>query len=102
MNCQQCGRELPQGSLTCAGCGFRSAPPPAAPVAPASLQQLLSETKHAAKDLASSTAQLSKRLVSKAQTAVKDPSGSAKKVARRAAKELEAAAHEIDRILQDL
>jgi len=102
MYCQQCGKELPQGSLTCAGCGFRFAPSSAAPAAPASLEQLLSETKHAAKDLASSTAQLSKRLVSKAHTAAKDPSVSAKKVAHRAAKELEAAAREIDRILQDL
>jgi len=101
MNCQQCGKELLQGSPTCAGCGFRSAPSSAAP-APASLEQLLSEAKHAARDLASSTAQLSKRLVSKAQSAAKDPSGSAKKVAHRAAKELEAAAREINRILEDL
>jgi hypothetical protein len=102
MNCQQCGKELPPGSLTCAACGFRSAPPPAAAPPPASLEQLLSETKHAAQDLLSSTAQLSKRLASKAHTAAKDPSGSAKKVVRRATEELEAAARDIDRILQDL
>jgi cell division septum initiation protein DivIVA len=102
MYCPQCGKELPPGSMVCAGCGFRSSPTSATPSAPATLEQLLAETKHAAKDLASSTAQLSKRLISKAQTAAKDPSGSAKKVAHRAAKELEAAAREIDRILRDL
>lgn len=102
MYCSHCGKELMPGSLTCAACGFVSAAPTPAAVPPASLEQLLSETRHAAKDLAKSTSQLSKRLISKAKTAAKDPSGSAKKVAHRAAKELDAAAREIDRIIRDL
>jgi uncharacterized Zn finger protein (UPF0148 family) len=103
MYCQRCGAVLPAGTMTCPACGFAPAAAPATePAAPASLEQLLAETKHAAKDLATSTAQLSKRLLTKARTAAKDPSGSAKKVAHRAAKELEAAAREIDRILKDL
>jgi cell division septum initiation protein DivIVA len=102
MYCQQCGKELPTGSLTCSSCGFASAPPPPPHAPPASFDDLVSETKHAAKDLAKATSELSKRLVSKAQTAAKDPSGSAKKVAHRAADELESAAREIDRILQKL
>jgi cell division septum initiation protein DivIVA len=102
MYCPQCGKELAPGNLTCAACGFISPAAPAPSAAPPSFEQLVSETKHAAKDLAKSTAHLSKRMFSKAQTAAKDPSGSAKKVAHRAAKELEAAAREIDRILRDL
>jgi uncharacterized Zn finger protein (UPF0148 family) len=102
MFCQQCGKELSQGSLTCANCGAVTSASTGAPAPPASLEQLLSETKRAAKDLASSTAQLSKRMLSKARTAAKNPPDSAKKVVHRAAKELEAAAREIDRILQDL
>jgi uncharacterized Zn finger protein (UPF0148 family) len=103
MNCPQCGKALPQGITTCPACGAVSTPAQSrAAEAPASLEQLLAETKHAAQDLVSSTAQLSKRLLNKAESAAKDPAGSVKKVAHRAAKELEAAAREIDRILKDL
>ena len=62
----------------------------------------MSDTKRAAKDLASSAAKLSERLLSKAGVAAKDPKGSAKKAAKRVAHELEEAAHEIDRIVRDL
>jgi uncharacterized Zn finger protein (UPF0148 family) len=103
MNCAQCGAGLSEGATTCPSCGAAVVRPAATPApGPASLDQLLAETKRAAKDLASSTAQLSKRLLTKAETAAKDPAAAAKKVARRAAKELEAAAREVDRILKDL
>jgi hypothetical protein len=110
MYCSQCGGAIPPGALTCPACGaavIAARAPTSASSAPtvpppASLEQLLAETKHAAKDLAVSTARLSKRLLTKAENAAKDPSGSAKKVAHRTAKELEAAAREIDRILKDL
>lgn len=101
MNCPQCGAALPPAAANCPSCGTkvdRATPPPP----PASLEQLLGETKRAARDLASSTAQLSKRLLTKAEIVAKDPTKSAKKVAQRAAKELEAAAREVDRILKDL
>lgn len=99
MYCQQCGKELPQGSGACPACGYASGTTSSSA---ATFDQLLKETKHAAKDLAATTAQLSKRLLAKARTAAKDPPGSAKKAAHRAAEELESAAREIDRILKDL
>jgi hypothetical protein len=67
-----------------------------------SINEAVKDTKQAAKQLASATAKLSKRLIDKAETAARDPSGSAKKVAHRVAKELDAASREIDRILKDL
>ena len=103
MNCTQCGGLLPESATSCPSCGAavtHSAPPAA--IGSASLDRLLADTKRAAKDLASSTAELSKRLLSKAETAAKNPPAAAKKVAQRAAKELEAAAQEVDRILKDL
>ena len=66
------------------------------------LNQALSEAKRAAKDLASASAKLSKRLLAKAEGAAKDPEGSARKATRLVAKELEAAAREVDRILKGL
>lgn len=65
-------------------------------------RQMLSETKQAAKDLAKVTAQLSKKLFTKAEAAAKDPTGSAKKVGHRMAEELDAATKEIERIIKDL
>jgi hypothetical protein len=67
-----------------------------------SLDDVLRETKRAAKDLATASAKLSKHLLSKAESAARDPSGAAKKVGDRVAKELDAASREIDRILKDL
>lgn len=66
------------------------------------LNDALHEVKRAAKDLASASAKLSKRLVVKAERAAKDPEGSARKATRAVAKELDAAAREIDRILKGL
>jgi len=65
-------------------------------------REALGATKRAAKDLASSTAKLTKRLLEKAENAARDPSHSATKAAERVAKELEAASREIERILRDL
>jgi len=67
-----------------------------------SLRQALEDARNAAKELASASAQLAKRVVNKAETAARDPSGSATKAARRVAKELDAAASEIEKILRDL
>ena len=66
------------------------------------LKEALESTRRAAKELAEASARLAKRAVSKAEVAGRDPSGSAKKVARRVAKELDAAAKEVERILKDL
>ena len=114
MYCSQCGHELPTNATACPACGYSSvgtSPPPAAasstnaPPPPSSgdtVDQILTETKKAAHELADASARLSKRLVARAQTAAKDPTGSAKKAAKRVAKELDAAAKEIDRILKSL
>jgi len=67
-----------------------------------SLKSALEDTHRAAKELAEATARLAKRAESKAETAGRNPSGSVKKVAHRVAKELDAAAKEVDRILHDL
>lgn len=102
MYCAQCGKELPQNASACPACGFALHGAPSTPPGGDSVDQVLSETKRAARELAEASARLSKRLVVKAQTAAKDPGGSAKRAAHRVAKELDAAAHEIDRILKDL
>ena len=67
-----------------------------------SLDDVLRETKRAAKDLAVASAKLSKRVLTKAETAARNPSRAARRVGNRVAKELEAASKEIDRILKDL
>jgi hypothetical protein len=101
MYCQNCGKEIPSGAYTCTACGavvpgsHRGSSVP-------SVHQLVQETRRAARELASATANLSRHLASRAESAARDPSGSAKKVAHRVAKELDAAADEIDRILKDL
>lgn len=66
------------------------------------LNDALYEAKRAAKDLASASAKLSRRLLTKAEDAARDPEGSARKATRLVAKELDAAAREIERILNDL
>lgn len=101
MYCQNCGTELPAGALVCSSCGA-IVPGHTSGREPASFRQLLEETRRSAHDLVDSTAKLTKRLASKAETAAKDPSVTAKKAARRVAKELDAAAREVERILQDL
>jgi hypothetical protein len=70
--------------------------------APTSLDQAVTDAKRAAKDLASATAQIARRLAAKADRAAKDPSGSAKRGARRVAAELDKARSEIEKILNDL
>jgi len=67
-----------------------------------SLKEAIEATRRAATELAAASARLTKRVVAKADGAAHDPTGSAKKVAQRVAKELDAAAKEIDRILKDL
>jgi uncharacterized protein YpuA (DUF1002 family) len=65
-------------------------------------EEVLSETKRAAKDLAQASARLTKKLVSKADTAAKDPAAAVGKAARRVAKELESMSQEIERLIKDL
>lgn len=101
MYCQNCGKELPVGALSCASCGA-VVPGVHVGAAPASVQELLAEARRAARELVSATAQLSTHLASKAEAVAKDPSGSVKRTVHRAAQELDAAAREIDRILRDL
>jgi len=101
MFCQNCGKALAAGVLVCAACGaavpaHHSGPPTA------TFSQLLEETRRSAHDLVESTAQLTRRLASKAEVAAKEPSASAKKAVNRVSKELDAAAREIERILKDL
>jgi hypothetical protein len=67
-----------------------------------SLKEAVEATRRAAKDLASASARLTKRVLDRAETAAHEPSATAKKAAHRVAQELDAAAKEIDRILKDL
>jgi ABC-type transporter Mla subunit MlaD len=101
MYCQNCGKELAPGAASCGACGAGVPGHPTGGEA-ASLSQLLEETRRAARDLAQSSAELTKRLASRADAVRRDPKGSAKKAVDRAAKELDAAAHEVERILKDL
>jgi uncharacterized Zn finger protein (UPF0148 family) len=101
MFCQSCGKEIPPGAVQCPACGA-SVPQHPVGAEPASLRQLLEETRRAAHDLAQSSAELTKRVASKVDTAAKNPSESAKRAVQRVAKELDAAAHEIEQILKDL
>ena len=66
------------------------------------LEQALSDSKRAAKELAVASARLTKHLIQKAETAAKDPPGTATRAVKRLAEELEAATHEVERILKDL
>jgi cell division septum initiation protein DivIVA len=67
-----------------------------------SLKEAIEATRRAAKDLASATAKLAKQMIQKADSAAQHPPESARKVVDRVAKELEAAANEVDRIIRDL
>lgn len=102
MYCQTCGKELPGGATSCPSCHATVFYPPPPPNPSDPLDQILSDVKHAASDLLAGSARLSGRLADHAEAAAKDPSGSAKKAARRVAKELDAAAKEVDRVLKGL
>jgi len=67
-----------------------------------SLEEALGEAKKAAQDLVRASAQLTRRLLDRAQRAAKDPRGSVERAARSAAKELEAAAREVNEILKKI
>ncbi|MFI5419165.1 MAG: hypothetical protein ACHQ2Y_09795 [Candidatus Lutacidiplasmatales archaeon] len=66
------------------------------------IDQAVADTKRAAKELANATARLSGHLLTKAGTLAQDAPGVAKEVGDRVAKELEAAAREVERILKEL
>ncbi len=65
-----------------------------------SFDQALGEAKKAAQDLAQVSAKLTRRLLAHAERAAKDPRGSVERAARKAAREMESAAHEIDEVLK--
>jgi len=67
-----------------------------------SLRDVLGDVRRASRNLAVATARLTKRIASKAEVAAQNPTDSAKKAAHRLAKELEAAANEVEKILRDL
>jgi hypothetical protein len=102
MYCQSCGRELAPGASSCAACGARVFYPPPPSDSSDQIDQIAAEVRKAAKELISTTARLSGQLAEKAEATAKDPSGSAKKAAHRVAKELDAVAGELDRILKGL
>jgi zinc-ribbon domain len=106
MFCQHCGKELPAGAGVCPACGavVNLPPPPGAPLPPPpdSIEQIVHDLKQTSKQMASSAANLSRRMAAKAGTAAKDPTGSAKKAAHKVAEELDNVAKELDRILHDL
>jgi hypothetical protein len=64
------------------------------------LEAALGEARKAAQELARASAKLTRRLVDKAERAAQDPRGSVERAAKRAAKELDAAAREIDELLK--
>ncbi len=97
--CQQCGRELPAGSVTCPSCHSRVGGFAASDI---SLDAVVIEVRRAAKELAAASSQLAQHVAAKADRAAKDPSGSAKRGARRVAKELDKVRAEIEKILHDL
>lgn len=71
-------------------------------MASSEFEQVLSDTKRAAKDLAVASARLTKRLISKADQAAKDPAGTVHKAASQVAKELESMSKEIERLLDEI
>ena len=66
------------------------------------LEEALGETKKAAQELVRASAELTRRLLGKAERAAKDPKASVERAARRAAQELDAAAREIERLLKEI
>jgi F0F1-type ATP synthase membrane subunit b/b' len=67
-----------------------------------SIEDILKDTKRAAKDLARASAELSRRLLTKAEVAARNPGGTARKAGKQLADELDAATREVERILKDL
>ena len=108
MRCAACGAENPDGSSVCGSCHASLLPPPPPPPSPGralhsdQIDDLVRETKQAAKELAVASARLSKRLAEQAKVAAKDPGGTAKKAADRLAKELESVGNDVERILKNL
>jgi hypothetical protein len=66
------------------------------------VDDLARETKRAARELVRLAAKLSRRVGDEAAAAARDPSGSVHRVTRRAAKELDDAVREVDRLLKGL
>jgi cell division septum initiation protein DivIVA len=103
MFCAQCGKEIPSGSPTCPACGAFAVPPgPARATRSPTVDEAVAQLKGAAKDLARSAQELSKRVAVEARKAADDPTGSAKRATRKVADELDNAARTIERVLRDL
>jgi zinc-ribbon domain len=103
MYCRWCGTALPEGATVCPKCGRPTGDVPAAgPAASDALDQAVTETKRAARDLASAAARFTERLSVEMQATAEDPKGTAKRVARKVAEDLDAAREEIEKALRDL
>ena len=101
MFCANCGKELPGGAGACPACGFSPGRSTGASTSSA-IHEMVSEAKRAVKELNEAATSLSRQVRSGAQAAAKDPKGTSKRAVRRAAKELESAVDEIDRLIRKL
>lgn len=82
MYCARCGAKLPEGAAVCLSCGFStkaSAPGGTTPSPSDPFDEVIRETKRAAKELAKATAKLSRQVATHADAVAKDPSGSTRK-----------------------
>jgi len=98
MFCSKCGKELPGDAAICPACGGRVA----AATPALTIDELVVEAKRVARDLSNAAAQVSKEVLRGAGEARKDPKGTTKRAVRKAAKELESAVDEIDRLIKRL
>ncbi len=101
MNCPKCGKEVPAGAVSCANCGATLFPARSPPPED-SFQILIGDAKNAAKEFAEAAAKVSSRILKKLETAADHPSTSAKEGLKRAAKELDDAAKDLERMFRDL
>jgi signal transduction histidine kinase len=101
MFCAQCGKEIPAGITTCPACGFSTAGSAGGRSA-TTIHEMVNEARRAARDLADAANELTRHVKSGAEAAKRDPKGTTKRAIHRAAKELESAVDEVDRLLQRL
>lgn len=101
MYCAQCGKGLPDGAGRCPACGF-STLAAARSETSAAIHDMVKEAKRAVRELSNAAGELSRQVKSGAKAASKDPTGTTKRAVRRAAKELESAVDEVDRLIRRL
>jgi uncharacterized membrane protein YvbJ len=98
MFCAKCGKELPEGSSSCPACGFSTS----AASKSLSIEELISETRRAVRNLSKTAERASEKVIAGAGAAARDPKGTTKRAVRRAAKELQSAVDDLDRLLKRL